>query len=201
MPTAAYIGPTWFLHQTAHDERGWASDVRHCHTQRARTFHWPALCHMVAPPTSPQARGLFSFSLSGRSEKEHARERNPPLPIGSLCLWLWLLMLSADITYALASFSKDRICFNPTALWPPFWFHCLPSLLYWRSRFCWLTWQRVDTYMWEEFRNVYLLMTWVWPAFLRWPCVVDGTLKSNYYYYCTRLFCMALVEQLGDDSW
>ena len=29
--------------------------------------------------------------------------------------------------------------------------------------------------------------------------MVDGALKSNYY-YCTRLFCMALVEQLGDDS-
>ena len=30
--------------------------------------------------------------------------------------------------------------------------------------------------------------------------MVDGTLKSNYYYCCTRLFCMALVEQLGDDD-
>ena len=33
-------------------------------------------------------------------------------------------------------------------------------------------------YMWKEFRNVYLLMTWVWPS-----CVVDRTLKSNYYHY------------------
>ena len=28
--------------------------------------------------------------------------------------------------------------------------------------FCRLTSQRVDIYMWEEFINVYLLMTWVW---------------------------------------
>ena len=37
-------------------------------------------------------------------------------------------------------------------------------------------------YMWEEFRKVYLLMTWVWLSWV--DCVVDRTLKSNYYYYC-----------------
>ena len=34
-------------------------------------------------------------------------------------------------------------------------------------------------YMWDEFRNVYLLMSL---TVLRWPCVVDRTLKPNYYY-------------------
>ena len=43
---------------------------------------------------------------------------------------------------------------------------------------------------WEEFRNVYLLMTWV--TVLRWPCVVDRTLKSNYYYY----WCVCMSTHL-----
>ena len=42
--------------------------------------------------------------------------------------------------------------------------------------FCRLTWQRVDVYVWEEFRNVYLLMTWVW---LSWGDHVWLTGHSN----------------------
>ena len=66
----------------------WRCDVRHCHTQRARTFHWPALW--------VHRHGDLSLSRFPEwSEKEHMRKRSPPLPIGSLCLWLWLLVLSA----------------------------------------------------------------------------------------------------------
>ena len=64
----------------------WRCDVQHCHTQRVQTFHWPAL--------QVHRHGNLSHSPEW-SEKEHTRERNPPLPIGSLCLWLWLLVLSA----------------------------------------------------------------------------------------------------------
>ena len=76
--------------------------------------------------------GTFLFLALERSEKEYVRERNPPLPIGSLCLWLWLLVLLADITYALVPFLKYWICLDHSALWPPFWFHCSPSLLFWQ---------------------------------------------------------------------
>ena len=44
-------------------------------------------------------------------------------------------------------------------------------------------------HMWEEFRNVFaydLSLT-----FLRWPCVVDRTLKSSYYYYRFFFFTQA----------
>ena len=76
MPTAAYISPTWFLHQTAHDERGWASDIRHCHTQCARTFHWPALC-LWWRRLWVHRLGDFSLSrsLSLWKKWERARER------------------------------------------------------------------------------------------------------------------------------
>ena len=47
---------------------------------------------------------------------------------------------------------------------------------------------------WEEFRNVYLLMSL---TVLRWPCVVDRTLNSNYYYYyystSTNIFSLCAV--------
>ena len=206
MPTVAYIGPTWFLHQTAHDEGSWASDnaTSGTATQSARELSTDQRYAVWWHRLRVHKLGDFCLSRSPEEVRKSTREREIHHYLSVLCACgCELLMLSANITYALAPFSKDRICFDPAALWPPFWFHCSPSLLSWRSRFCWLTWQRVDIYiyMWEEFRNVYLLMTWVWPAFLRWPCVVDGTLKSNYYYYCTRLFCMALVERLGDDSW
>ena len=36
-------------------------------------------------------------------------------------------------------------------------------IVMWSDWFCRLTWQRVDIYMWEEFRNMYLFMTWVCP--------------------------------------
>ena len=59
------------------------------------------------------------------------------------------------------------------------WCLCLYDLCLQSDWFRRFTWQRV--YMWEEFRNVYLLMTWVW---LSWgDCVVDRTCKSNYYYH------------------
>ena len=45
-------------------------------------------------------------------------------------------------------------------------------------------------HMWEEFRNVYLLMSLI---VLRWPCVVDRTLKSNYCYHPSPLInCFSL---------
>ena len=55
------------------------------------TFHWPAL------QVHRQGDLFLSRSLEW-SEKEHTREKNPPLPIGSLCLWLWLLVLSATFS-------------------------------------------------------------------------------------------------------
>ena len=36
-------------------------------------------------------------------------------------------------------------------------------IVMWSDWFCRLTWQRVGIYMWEEFRNMYLFMTWVCP--------------------------------------
>jgi len=113
MPKAAYIGPTWFLHQTAHDERGWASDVRHCHTQRAQTFHWPALCLWWC---RLQVHRLGDFSLSRCPEevRKSTRERE---------IHHYLLVLCAcgcDFSCFWLPFSIDWICLNPTALIPLF---------------------------------------------------------------------------------
>ena len=84
MPKAAYIGPTWFLHQTAHDERGWASDVRHCHTQRARTFHWPALC-LWWRRLRVHRLGDFSLSRSPEEVRKSTREREIHHYLSVLC--------------------------------------------------------------------------------------------------------------------
>ena len=37
---------------------------------------------------------------------------------------------SCDFSCFRPRFSKDQICLDPTALWPPLWFHCSPSLLF-----------------------------------------------------------------------
>ena len=61
------------------------------------------------------------------------------------------------------------------------WCLCVYVLCLWNDWFCRLTWQRVDTYVGRVWKCVFaydLSLT-----VLRWPCVVDRTLKSNYYYY------------------
>ena len=84
MPTAAYISPTWFLHQTAHDEGGWASDVRHCHTQCAQTFHWPALC-LWWRRLWVHRLGDFSLSRSLEEVRKSTREREIHHYLSVLC--------------------------------------------------------------------------------------------------------------------
>ena len=64
---------------------------------------------------------------------------------------------------------------------------CMQVLYLWSDWFCRLTWQIDLIYMWEEFRNVHLLMT-----VLRWLCVVDRTLKSNYHCYSVQCMCVWL---------
>ena len=60
------------------------------------------------------------------------------------------------------------------------WCLCMYVLCLWSDLFCRLTWQRVDTYVRRVQKCVFaydLSLT-----VLRRPCVVDRTLKSNYYY-------------------
>ena len=61
------------------------------------------------------------------------------------------------------------------------WCLCVYVLCLRGDWFCRLTWQRVDIYVGRVWKCVFacdLSLT-----VLRWPCVVDRTLKSNYYYY------------------
>ena len=62
------------------------------------------------------------------------------------------------------------------------WCLCMSCMFYVGEVISFVDWlDRGLIYMWEEFRNVYLLMTRVLTV-LRWPCMVDRTSKSNYYY-------------------
>ena len=61
------------------------------------------------------------------------------------------------------------------------WCLCLYVLCLWSDWFCRLTWQRVDIYVKRAQKCVFaydLSLT-----VLMWPCVVDRTLKPDYYYY------------------
>jgi len=61
------------------------------------------------------------------------------------------------------------------------WCLCMYVLCLWSDWFCRLTWQRVDIYVRRVWKCVFaydLSLT-----VLRWPCVVNRTLKSNYYYF------------------
>ena len=120
--------------------------------------------------------GTFLFlALQKKWERARAREKSTitcrfsvPVVVTSHAL--------ADITYDLAPFSKDQICFDPAALWPPFRFHCSPSLLCWRSRFCRLTWQRVDIYICEKSLEMCICL---WPEF-DWLSWDDPVWKDEY---------------------
>ena len=64
----------------------------------------------------------------------------------------------------------------------------IQRIVMWSDWFCRLTWQRVDIYICEKSLETCICL---WPEFvLRWPCVVDRTLKSNYYYFST---CWPLI--------
>ena len=87
MPTAAYIGPTWFLHQTAHDERGWASDdatsgtathsARELSTDQRYAVWWHCLrVHRL---------GDFSLSRSPEEVRKSTREREIHHYLSVLC--------------------------------------------------------------------------------------------------------------------
>ena len=78
-------------------------------------------------------------------------------------------------TASVSSFSTLQIFWETSHLWGLL---CPPVYLLSHFRFVdWL--DRGLIYMWEEFKNVYDLSLTV----LRWPCVVDRTLKSSYYFY------------------
>ena len=119
MPTAAYIFPVWFLHQTARDERGWASNDA---TSGTAT-------HSVRKLSTDQryestGTGIF-LSLALRNE---VRKSTWEWEIHHYLSVLWAC--GCDFSCFRLPFSKDQICLDPTALWPPLWFHCLPSLLF-----------------------------------------------------------------------
>ena len=59
-----------------------------------------------------------------------------------------------------------------------------------RDWLCSLTWEK-DIYIWEEFWNVNLLITEF--VVLRWHCVVDRTLTSNYCLFQISI-CLCLCE-------
>ena len=74
------------------------------------------------------------------------------------------------------------------------WCLCMYILCLWSDWFCRLTWQRVDIYVRRVYKCVFaydLSLT-----VLRWPCVVDRTLKSNYYYYYILYSCSPVIPQL-----
>ena len=70
---------------------------------------------------------------------------------------------------------------------------CMYVLCLQSDWFCRLNWQRVDIYICEKSLEMCICL-WVWLS-----CVVDRTLKSNYYYYSQRNGCsIGLRIEMGD---
>ena len=79
MPTAAYIGPTWFLHQTAHDERGRASDdvTSGTATHSARELSTDQRYAYGGAAYESTGLGTFLFlALRKKWERAHEREKS-----------------------------------------------------------------------------------------------------------------------------
>ena len=90
---------------------------------------WCDATHSVCELSTDQrykSTGLGTFlSLALQNEvRKSIREREIHHYLSVLCA------CSCDFSFFRPPFSKDRICLDPTALWLPLWFHCLPSLLF-----------------------------------------------------------------------
>ena len=87
MPTAAYIGPTWFLHQTAHDERGWAGDdetsgtATHSARELSTDQHYAIWWHHLRV----HRLGDYSLSRSPEEVRKSTREREIHHYLSVLC--------------------------------------------------------------------------------------------------------------------